>query len=147
MESDGLHGGAGELFGQGGKRDDKDGGGVDKQPCAVGGACAQPCGGGEGGGKQPCEQGATACEVEGVVDLAAHHFLLGGAGKDKGDDGVEQIDDEQGEQELFVPCEPLALLMLGGVENGAGVVLQQGDKVVQRGKQDGGKGEGGEAEA
>lgn len=29
MERDGLHGGAGELFGQGGKRDDQDGGGVD----------------------------------------------------------------------------------------------------------------------
>ena len=49
------------------------------------------------------------------MDLAAHHFLLGGAGENKGDDGVEQIDDEQGEKELFVPCEPLALLMLGGV--------------------------------
>ena len=32
MERDGLHGGAGELFGQGGQRDDKDGGGVDEQP-------------------------------------------------------------------------------------------------------------------
>ena len=29
MEGDGLHGGAGELFVQGGKRDDQDGGGVD----------------------------------------------------------------------------------------------------------------------
>ena len=73
--------------------------------------------------------------------------MLGGAGEDKGDDGVEQIDDEQGEKELFVPCEPLALLMLGGVENGAGVVEQQGDKVVQGGKQHGSEGEGGEAEA
>ena len=81
------------------------------------------------------------------MDLAAHHFLLGGAGENKGDDGVEQIDDEQGEKELFVPCEPLALLVLGGVENGAGMIKQQGDKVVQRGEQDGGKGECGEAEA
>lgn len=81
------------------------------------------------------------------MDLAAHHFLLRGAGEDKGDDGVEQIDDEQGKKELFVPCEPLALLVLGGVENGAGMVEQQGDEVVQRGEQDGGKGEGGEAEA
>ena len=73
--------------------------------------------------------------------------MLRGAGEDKGDDGVEQIDDEQGKKELFVPCEPLALLVLGGVENGAGMVEQQGDEVVQRGEQDGGKGEGGEAEA
>ena len=48
MERDGLHGCAGELFGQGGEGDDKEGGGVNQQPCAVGGACAQPCGGGEG---------------------------------------------------------------------------------------------------
>ena len=81
------------------------------------------------------------------MDLAAHHFLLGGAGKDKGDDGVEQIDDEQGEQELFVPCEPLALLVLGGIEDGGGAVKQQGEGVVQRGEHDGGEGEGGEAEA
>ena len=81
------------------------------------------------------------------MDLAAHHFLLGGAGENKGDDGVEQIDDEQGEKELFVPCEPLALLVLGGVENGGGMAQQQGKGVVQRGEQDGGKGERGQAEA
>ena len=81
------------------------------------------------------------------MDLAAHHFLLRGAGEHKGDDGVEQIDDEQGEKELFVPCEPLALLVLGGVENGGGAVQQQGNQVVPRGEQDGGEGKGGEAEA
>ena len=79
--------------------------------------------------------------------MAAHHFLLGGAGENKGDDGVEQIDNQGGKQQLAVPCEPLALLVLGGVENGAGMVEQQGNQVVQRGEQDGGEGKGGEAEA
>lgn len=49
------------------------------------------------------------------MDLAAHHFLLGGAGEDEGDDGVEQVNNQGGEQQLAVPCEPLALLVLGGV--------------------------------